>query len=108
MSARKNKKRGPPQGIQVMKIEIFNCIQLLTLSTICCEGKNPVAEARAKEAVLNFEVAQKILFLCEELWPFKVAIFEYLSHAYFDTEDMSFLEQPTKQSNDDEAEMEEN
>jgi hypothetical protein len=74
-----------------MIIPIFNVIQLLKLMTLCCEGKSPTAEQRAKDSVLSFMVAQSIIQMSEDFWPLKIAIFNYLSHTYFDSDDASFM-----------------
>ena len=74
-----------------MIIPIFNVIQLLKLMTLCCEGKSPVAEQRAKESVLSFKVAESILQMTEDFWPLKISIFDYLSNTYFDSDDPNFM-----------------
>jgi hypothetical protein len=88
------KKRKASQGKQKMITQIFNVIQLLQLVTLCCEGKSEVAEKRAKESVLSFKVSANIIQMAEDFWPLKIAIYNYISHCYIDSQDPNFMKQP--------------
>jgi len=72
-------------------LRIFNVIQELKLIRLCCEGASEAAEFKVREHVLNWEVAQRILGMCKDLWPLKIAILDYVNHAFLDSSDKDFL-----------------
>lgn len=88
--------------IQNMIPAIFNLIQLLKLITLCCDGKSDFAEAKCKESILDFKVAANIIFMAKDLWPLKIAVFDYIINAYMDSNDPRFMKKPEEEVGEDE------
>lgn len=81
------------KGFQTMNVPIFNVIQLMTLVTLCCQGKSDVAESYSKQYILTFQVCGNIIVQAENFWPLKKAVLEYCLHAFMETADQDFLKQ---------------
>lgn len=77
-----------------MSIAIFNVIQLLQLVTLCCHGKSDLAEKKCKESILNFRVAVNIINMSKDFWPLKIAVLNYITNAYMDSSDPTFMKKP--------------
>ena len=90
-----------------MSVPIFNVIQLLQLVTLCCSGKSDFAEKKCKESILNFKVAVNIISMSRDFWPLKIAVFEYITNAYMDSNDPSFMGKPDAGTDDAEELSEE-
>ena len=48
-------------GKQVLNLEIFNVMQLISLVTLCCEGKSEIAENMCKQYICTFQVCGNII-----------------------------------------------
>lgn len=88
-----------------MVISIYNVIQLLKLVTLCCDGKSDFSEMKCKESILNFKVAANIISLAGDLWPLKIAIFDYIINAYLDSHDPEFMKKPNAEDQAEEDEV---
>lgn len=95
--------RGDPQTGDTQRLlpEIFNLIQLLKLITLCCDGKSDFAEAKCKESILDFKVAANIIKMAGDLWPLKIAVFDYIINAYMDSNDPKFMRKPEEEAGED-------
>lgn len=100
-----NESRGDQTGTCEMVIPIFNVIQLLQLISLCCDGKSDFAEMKCKEAILNFKAAANIIELSKDLWPLKIALFEYIINSYMDSHDPSFMKKPSAEEQAEEEEV---
>ena len=94
------------EGIQIMSVQIFNVIQLLKLITLCCNGKSPVAEAKCRENILDFKNAVRLIKSCQDFWPLKIALFDYIINAYFQSNDPQFMRKPTEEEQNEEDDTE--
>ena len=90
-----------------MSVPIFNVIQLLQLVTLSCTGKSDFAEKKCKESILNFKVAVNIISMSRDFWPLKIAVFDYITNAYMDSNDPSFMGKPDDNGTDDAEELSE-
>lgn len=88
-----------------MSVPIFNVIQLLQLMTLCCSGKSDFAEKKCKESVLNFRVAVNIINMSRDFWPLKIAVFNYITNAYMDSNDPTFMRKPENTGNEETEEL---
>lgn len=95
-------------GTHTMVVPIYNVIQLLQLVTLCCDGKSDFAEMKCKESILNFKIAASIIKLAGDLWPLKIAIFDYIINAYMDSHDPEFMKKPEADDGGDEDEGDSN
>ena len=68
----------------------------MKLITLCCDGKSDYAEQKCKESILDFKVAANIIKMCGDVWPLKIAVFDYIINAYMDSNDPDFMKAPEK------------
>lgn len=68
-------------------------IELISLVTLCCEGKSEIAEKYTKQYILSFTVCGNMILHSVDFWPVKLAVLKYAYHAFMDTADQSFLQE---------------
>ena len=81
-------------------MEIQNVIQLLELTTLCTEGKSEIAEIKSRMSILSFGAAVRLLKMCEQFFPLKKAILNYITHCCLDSNDPTFLKKPNKEEDE--------
>lgn len=50
---------------------------------------------KCKENILNFKAAVNMIKMSKELWPLKIALFEYIIATYMDSSDPNFMKKPS-------------
>jgi hypothetical protein len=63
---------------------------------------------KSKESILNFKNAANIIAMSEDMWPLKIALFDYIINIYMESSDPSFMAKPTAEDEADEEEAAEN
>jgi hypothetical protein len=64
---------------------------------LCCTGKSEFSEMKCKENILNFKAAVNMIKMSKELWPLKIALFEYIIATYMDSSDPNFMKKPSNE-----------
>lgn len=63
---------------------------------------------KSKESILNFKSAAHIIEMSRDFWPLKIALFEYIIHAYMESADPKFMAKPQEEEQPEEEEAPEN
>lgn len=50
---------------------------------------------KCKESILNFYNAANMIEMSKDLWPLKIALFEYVINSYMDSHDPNFMMKPS-------------
>lgn len=68
--------------------------------TLCTAGKSEIAEIKSRMSILSFAAAVRLLKMCEQFFPLKKAILDYIIHCCLDSNDRSFLKKPNKEDDE--------
>jgi hypothetical protein len=58
---------------------------------------------KCKEYILSFKNAANIITMCADLWPLKIALFDYIINIYMKSGDPNFMKKPSVADEADDA-----
>jgi hypothetical protein len=74
--------------------ETINIIALVELLSLCCEGKSDKAEEKCQKELLTLENATTIIKACDDFWPMKRTLVNYVWQCFLDSNSKTIFIEP--------------